>query len=137
MAFHLEIIGRFVSQGVGTYVGSSRNIFSGSKAVIPDGDGGYLSVIETGGTGPARTQANATQRPGAQIVGRSKNPITARALAVAAYNACGGENGLHNVVLSGVAYVRLSVRQEVTDIGEDTKGRARFAFNIDAEKKPS
>jgi predicted dinucleotide-utilizing enzyme len=54
-----------------------------------------------------------------------------------AYNALGGVDGLHNIVLSGVPYINITARQEPTDIGLDAAQRIMFVFNIDAEKKPS
>lgn len=129
-----EIAARLVAQGVGT-VGS--NIFLGSKAAIPVGDGPYLSLIETGGSGPTRVQNTPgakTQRPTAQIVARAKSYLVARTMAKAAYLAL---DGVFNTTLSGIFYQKITARQEPTDIGLDAQGRPMIVFNIDAEKAPS
>ena len=67
MPFLDEIKDRLVAQGVGTY---GSNIFLGSKAVIPTGDGPYLSIIETGGTGAIRTHGTAVVRSEERRVGK-------------------------------------------------------------------
>ena len=136
MAFVDEIAERLVGEGVGR-VGST--IIAGSGAVIPRGDGPFLTLIETGGTASAKTHNNtATQRPTLQLKARASDQRQARALLKAAYNALGGENGLHNVVLSDTFYLRIVARQEPTDTGqEEGTGRATFTFNIEVEKQPS
>lgn len=137
MSFPQEIIARLVAQSAGTYTGSTRDIFLSSRAVLPDGDGPFLSVNETGGTGPARTHSNATQKPSAQLVARADTYSNARAKLKLAYDALGGADGLHNVTLSGTAYISITANQEPFDLGLDSKGRAMVAVNIAAEKKPS
>lgn len=136
MPFLDEIAARLVAQGVGTL---GTDIFGTSRALIPAGDGPYLSLSETGGTGSAKTQNNTgTARPSAQILSRAKDATAARARAALAYEALGGVNGLYNVTLSGTKYLRIVARQEVTDTGGvDGAGRAMYSFNIDAEKQPS
>lgn len=135
MSFITEVIDRLVAQNVGVY---GTNIFTSSSAILPPGDGPYLSVIDSGGTDSAKTQNNtATERPSAQIVARAKRSGVAYAMAWAAYNALGGANGLHNITLSGTWYIRLVPRQNITDIGLDDPGRAMMVFNIEAEKQPS
>lgn len=129
-----EIKDRLVAQGVGVY-GSS--IFLGSKAVIPDGDGPYLSVIETGGSGPLRIHNEAAahvQRPTAQVLVRAKSYLVARTMAKNAYLAL---DGVFNTSLSGVFYQKIVARQEPTDIGLDAKERPMISFNIEVEKQPS
>jgi hypothetical protein len=66
------------------------DIFGSSKAAIPQGDGPYLSIISTGGTGPIRIQNQAAPayfRPTALIVVRGAVNAQARAMAFAAYDA--------------------------------------------------
>jgi hypothetical protein len=126
-----EIAARLVAQGVGV-IGTS--IFLGSKAVIPVGDGPYISLIETGGSGPTRIHNTAganTQRPTAQIVVRAKSYLTARTKSKAAYQAL---DGIFNTSLTGVLYHSITARQEPTDIGLDSLERPMVVFNIDAEK---
>jgi hypothetical protein len=134
--FIYEIRDRLVAQGVGTY---GTNIFIGAKAVIPTGEGPYLSLIDTGGSGSAKTQTDtATERPSLQMVTRAATTAAARSMLIAAYLALGGPNGLYNVTLGGVFYVSITARQSVpTDIGTDASGRAMLSMNFDAEKQPS
>lgn len=130
-----EIANRLVSQGVGI-VGT--NIFLGTQAQIPTGNGPYISLIETGGTGGARTQNDtALERPTLNILTRGKIPSAVRAMSRAAYAALGGPGGLFNLSLGGTFYLSIIVRQEPTDIGADDVGRGMFSFNIDAEKQRS
>lgn len=129
-----EIKDRLVAQGVGVY---GSTIILGSKGTIPQGDGPYLSLIETGGTGPTRVhnQAGAsTQRPTAQVLVRAKKYDVARAMSKAAYLAL---DGVFNTVITGVLYHSIVARQEPADIGLDSQGRPMISFNIEAEKAPS
>lgn len=81
-----ELVKILTDAGVGTY---GNNIFDTSKADIPDGNGPYLSIIETGGTSPERTQnlvlTPAYPQPSAQIVVRATDYTDARTMARAAY----------------------------------------------------
>lgn len=122
--------------GVGTI---STNIFKSSKAIIPTGDGPYLSLRETGGMTPARTQnETGTERPTAQLLAIAKNYVAARTMLAAAFTALGGVNGLHNVTLSGTFYLSIVPRQSITDLGlEEGTARSRCVFNIEVEKQPS
>jgi hypothetical protein len=129
-----EIAVHLVGKGIGSL---GTTIFTSSKAVIPAGDGPYLTITETGGSGPTRRQnisGAATQRPTAQIVVRALSYVVARAMAKAAYQAL---DGIWNETLSGAEYVSVVARQEPTDIGVDGAGRAMVSFNIDCEKAPS
>ena len=140
-----EIKDRLVAQGVGTY---GTNIFIGAKAKIPalgsneeptNGAGPFLSLVETGGSGSAKTQNDtATERPTLQIVTRATATPDARNMLIAAYAALGGANGLYNVTLGATFYLSITARQSIpTEIGTDDPGRAMFSMNFDAEKQPS
>ena len=134
MPFLDEIASHLVTQGVGV-LGS--NIFLGSGAVIPAGDGPYMTLTETGGTAPTRIHNIATahtQRPTAQILVRGKNYVTTRAMAKAAYTALDGK---FNATIGGTFYQRITARQEPTDIGLDDASRRQIAFNIEAQKQPT
>ncbi len=134
MAFNDEIKDRLVAQGVGTY---GSNIISGSKGVIPVGDGPYLSIIETGGTAPLRIQnvpGAHVQRPSAQILTRGKNYAATRTMAKNAYLAL---DGVYNATLTGTFYQQIQAVQEPTDIGLDAAGRVMIVFNVQAMKAPS
>jgi hypothetical protein len=135
MPFLDEIANRIQSLGIATL---GQNMFLSSKSSVPDGNGPYISIIETGGTGSRRTQNDtATQRPSAQILVRASSYPTARAKAVEVYNALGGDNGLYNTMLNGTFYQQIVPVQQVNDLGLDQLSRARVAFNINAEKVPS
>lgn len=130
-----EIGNRLSSQNVGQV---GVDIFFGSEARIPTGDGPYITLTETGGTGSARTHNNtATQRPTLQILTRGKSPAAVRAMSRAAYNALGGPDGLTNITLDNVFYLSILARQEPTDMGTDGVGRNLYSFNIDVEKQRS
>lgn len=134
MSFIDEIASRLVSQGVGTI---NADIFRSSSARIPAGAGPYITIIETGGTGPTRVHNSAsasTQRPSAQLVTRAASYEDARAKARLAYLAL---DGVHNTTLSGTFYQSIDAIQEPTDIGLDGSGRVMLAFNIRAQKSPS
>jgi len=80
-----EIVAYLESLGV-----VSGNVFVSTRASIPSGEGPYLSIVETGGTGSITEQNSdspAFQRPGAQIVARAGDYVAARTLARAAYDA--------------------------------------------------
>jgi len=130
-----EIAARLVAQGVGTIGG---DILMGSKAVVPTGDGPYLSLTETGGGGSKRThRGTPVAQPTVQILSRAKMYNVARAKLMLAWNALGGDNGLHNVTLSSTFYQSITPRQQPTDIGLDAAARPCIVFNIEAEKAPS
>lgn len=135
MPFIDEIEAKLVAASVGVH-GSS--IFLGSKAVIPTGDGPYMTLVETGGIAPTRIHnipGASTQRPTAQIVVRAKAANVARAMAKAAYLAL---DGTFNTVIAGTFYQSITARQEPRDLGpEEGTGRAMYAFNIEAQKQPS
>lgn len=87
----LDLVNRLVSQSVGVFEGSDRTIFKGLQAVLPNGDGPYLTVKSSGGAGPLqvqnRTGDQAYRRPTLQIVVCGKSVAATRAKAQAAYNA--------------------------------------------------
>lgn len=134
MSFLDELAARYVAQGVGV-LGTS--ILLSNKAVVPDTDSAVLTITETGGTSPERSQNAVTtpayQRPRAQILARAKSYQAARALAKAAYDA----SFVRNTALSGTFYRELDPVQEPFDMGLDANQRARVAFNVAAIKRPS
>ena len=134
MPFLDEIAARLAAAGVGV---PGMDIFMSSSAKLPAGPGPYMTLKDTGGTGPTRihNQAHAaTQRPTAQITVRASTYTTARSMAQAAYAVL---DGVFNTTLSGVMYLSITARQEPTDLGLDDMGRSVVVFNIDAEKAPS
>ncbi len=134
-----ELANRLIGEGVGLI---DVSLFLGSSANLPRlGDTErptFLTLIETGGTSGAGTHNNtATERPTVQLKAHAAETLEARALLKAAYNALGGENGLHNVTLSGIFYLKIVPRQGPTDTGQDSVGRPTYTFNVEIEKQPS
>lgn len=131
MALLDDIGARLVAQGVGTL---GTNIFSSSKAVIPTGNGPYLTVIENPGIAPTRTQnqsAAASRRPMIQIMVRASTYAAAQTMAQAAYTAL---DGIFGLIINGTMYVKITARQEPGDLGLDGAGRAMSGFNLDVER---
>lgn len=126
-----ELAAYLSDKGVGTL---GATIFLGSKAIIPTGDGPFLSLTETGGTNPRRSTTSKTQRPSLQVLARAKRYIDARLMISKAYEVL---DGVYNTEISGVRYVSITARQEPTDIGLDGASRVMIVFNIDVEKQPS
>jgi len=84
-----ELVKILENAGVGT---RAVNIFATAQAVIPDGPGPYLSVIETGGAAPLRVHNPPVfqakyGRPAAQIAVRALDSAVGRAMSYAAYTA--------------------------------------------------
>jgi hypothetical protein len=135
MPFLDEIAARIQARGAGTL---GTDMFLSTKASVPTGSGPYISIVESGGTPSRRTHNNtATQRPSAQITVRATNYPVARERAALVYAALGGDNGLHNILLSGTFYQEIVPAQQLFDLGLDELSRARVVFNINAEKVPS
>lgn len=86
-----ELTAILVDAGVGV---NNTNIFQTTRAIIPDGDGPYLVLIETGGREPERTHnyisEPAFQRPSAQILVKAESYAAARIMAYDAYDALVG-----------------------------------------------
>lgn len=134
MPFLDELSAWMATKGVGI---PGQTIFLSSAAIPPTGDGPYLSMKETGGTGSTRIHnksSAATHRPTAQVSVRAKDYTEASAMAKAAHNAL---DGIFNQTIAGVKYLSVTARQLPTDAGSDDVGRAMVVFNIDAEKEPS
>ena len=127
-----DLAAKLVADGVAVL---SSNLFLGSKAVIPSGDGPYISLNETGGVAPTRVQNKAaanTRRPTVQVLTRAKSYVDAKAKADAAYASL---DGVFNATLNGVPYIKITARQEPTDMGVDATGlRVMLVFNLDVEK---
>lgn len=132
-----DLAARLVTQGVGVISGPNINIFWSSRAVLPAGDGPYLTMAETGGIAPTRVQSKvgaATKRPSAQIIARAATEAAARAMIDAAYAAL---DGVFNTTINGTYYIKIVARQEPTDMGFDATGkRIQFVFNVETERNP-
>lgn len=122
-------------EGIGVY---GTDLFIGAKAVIPLGDGPYISIAETGGAGEEGTHnlspdTPAYVRPTAQIVCRAKAYLTARAKAEECWLAL----NFVNQFVNGTWYRTMSPRQEPFELPVDDKNRARSVFNIECVKRLS
>jgi len=114
----------------------NTNLFLGSMPTIPVGTGPFLSIAETGGSGPDYVQNQAAPAyvyPSAQFVARSKSYPVARAMAQSAYDAVAG---IHNQTVNGTWYMFIKPAQQIFDLGLDEDERARVAFNIFCCKRP-
>lgn len=126
-----EISALLIANGVASV------IYTGSGANLPTGPGPYLSLIESGGTGPEYVQnqsAPAYQRPALQVVARATKYTDARAMIAAAYNVLADKK---NQMIGSVWYRSIRPLQEPFDIGLDDRQRTRVAFNLLAVKRPS
>ena len=114
----------------------TASIFVSSKAVIPVGAGPYISVTETGGSGPEGTHNStvlpAYVRPNAQILVRATSYPTARTTADTAWNAL---FAVKNQLVNGVFWRQVIMLQEPFDFGVDANGRATVVFNIAVTKR--
>jgi len=135
MGFCEDLATLFAEQGV---VATENDVFIGLSALMPDGDGPYLVVVETSGTGPEYRQDVAgpsMEMPGAQVVARGMDRAGARALAWSAWTAA---SQVRNRTIGSTWYRSVNVVQSPFELGLDATGRrARFVFNVMADKKPS
>lgn len=129
-----ELADWLVTGNVGT---RGSNILLGSRALIPKGNGPYLSLNETGGSGPTRIHNEPgahTQRPSVQVLVRGKLYSETRTMAKNAYLRL---DGVFNTYLGTVFYQKIVAMQEPTDLGLDSLERPMISFNLDIEKVPS
>lgn len=143
MGFSQELIFILSGAGVGR---QGFNMFRSSAKAVPTGPGPFLSVIETGGSGPDNTQNSvirpAYMQPGAQIVVRGDSYDTSFDMARAAYDALVKVRNeyIGSGILSptGTWYRKIRPLQEPGDVlGLDAQGRPRVSFNILGDKRPS
>lgn len=135
-----DLIEALSAGGFGSY---GIELFKGSNAVIPKGDGPYISLNPTGGFAAAGTHNAAAdglgpayERPSAQVVVRASDFDAAdeRGRAVHEFlHRLGQRSGLIN----GTWWVYIRVGPPPADLGKDDVGRPRVAFNLDCEKRVS
>jgi hypothetical protein len=133
-----DLISILTAAGVTT----AANIFVSSKAIIPTGAGPYISISETGGSGPEQTHNAAKYgkgypayvRPNAQIFIRATTYPTARNMADTAYVAF---YAVRNKLINGVFWRQIIPMQEPFDAGLDDLNRACVIFNIACVKRPN
>lgn len=121
------------------------DLFTSTKSAPPllvSGEA-TLTIVETGGTDPERTQNSviipAYIRPSAQFTARADSYAKAKAKAQTAYNAVVGiRNSL--IVDAGFLhsgwYREINPLQEPFDAGVDDRKQARCVFNVIAIKRP-
>ena len=115
-------------------------MFRGPRAVLPDGDGPYTSIIEQQGFSPEGTHNAAGNRlpayvrPSAQLLTRATKYGEARSRAQQLWDLF---QPVHDQLINGTWWRGLNVQGEVFDLTPDERGRVRVAFNIDAIKRPS
>jgi len=136
MPFMEDVAFLLVANGFGT-VGT--NIFYSTRAKIPVGNGPYVSLIETGGLAPEKTQNRKTkpayQRPGLQVIVRATDYIVARNRAVEVYNTISAVRNQFVGNAPGTWYLNMAPQQEPFDGGSDEQGRPKVLFNIIAYKR--
>jgi hypothetical protein len=125
--------------GVASRFSVPRTIFIGSRVnIVVSGEEAILSLVETGGIAPERTQNLTTlpayEHPAAQVVARANKYAVARDLASKAYYALGA---VRNTFINSGWYRDIKPLQEPLDLGLDYEGRARVAFNVMGAKRPS
>lgn len=126
--------------GLGLIYGT--NLFKGAKAVLPKGDGPYVSIIETPGIEAEGTHnladVPAYVRPSAQIVTRAKLYDVAEEMADRVWLLLypTGRTGGGQFV-NGTWWRSVRMVQRPFDLGLDDMGRPRLAFNINVVKRLS
>lgn len=133
-----DLLELFRTQGIGT---PNSNMFASSKASIPTGNGPYLSVTETGGSGQegthndSRVGKNGYEQPNAQIICRAVNYNAAKTMAVKAHAAI-VKVGSKSQMVNGTWWRSAKALQQPFDLGSDAQGRPQVVFNIAVVKRP-
>ena len=111
------------------------DVFINATAKLPAGVGPYTALRDTGGAGNVRVHDHVTRpyrRPSCQLVVHATNGPTAKAKAEAAFVAlC----GVRNATVNGNFYLEIEPTQDPFDMGTDSIGRQRFAFNIQSYRQ--
>src|SRR5262245_8015051 len=123
--------------GVCTLGGDDNDVFLGTNARMPDGDGPFTTLIATSGITPIivhnRTSIPGYERPGAQLVVRAKNPVAAFDKCQEWYNLI---FSVRNQFINGYWYLDILIQQQPFDGGIDNQGRTRAIINMIATKRP-
>lgn len=130
MSFSDEIKNRLSGLGV------PSPILTGSKIVEPE-SGSFVHIREYPGRAPVKVHntgaATRYARPALQCIAHASNKVDSRTLAYQVYNGL----SFVNATLGTTWYVQVSPIQEPYDFGLDSKGRVKFAFNVETLKTPS
>jgi hypothetical protein len=118
---------------------AADDINVGSKATVPYGEGPYVAITDTGGTGNLRTHnsypGRAYDRPSAQIRVHAEDYTVGMALAKTLFTYI---EQVRNRDIDGVWYQEIMMIQSAPfDMGLDDSKRPRVAFNAMAVKRPS
>lgn len=112
-------------------------MFRGPRAVMPNGDGPFTSIIENQGFAPEGTHnaaGAAYLNPSAQLLTRAAKYSVARTRAQQLWDLL---QPVQNQFIDGTWWRELHMQGEVFDLTPDEQGRVRVAFNIDAVKRSS
>ena len=136
--FSADVAALLVSNGIGVLTpAASRTIFRGTLVKIPTGPGPYISLRDTGGSGPDKIQnkrSSNIEYPAAQINVRAADPDAAYAKAKQIFNTV---MQVRNETVNGNFYLNMRPLQEPADSGlDDTDQRVQFVFNVIAMKRP-
>lgn len=126
-----EIANKLIAASVVSAI--QTDVFLSRGARIPDGDGPYLSLIDTGGSGPSYThnrKSNPYCNISIQLVTRAKDATVAWTLC---NDAIAELQGIRNTTLGTSFYLWIRpVQSDPMELPLDERRRARFAFNINA-----
>ena len=125
-----DLIALFTDAALGTF---GEQLFHGSKAVPKSGS--VLVVVDTLGHSALRIHNQrqpAIHRPTAQVSARATTRPAAESLARQAYTAC---FEVLNQTVNGRFYLAMTPQQEPFDMGTDTEGRIKYAFNVLGEAR--
>lgn len=139
-----DLIWLLEQHGFGNYVsdaevgGAPGNIFKGSKAIIPAGDGPFISIIETGGPVPEGTHnagPGAYRKPSHKFIVRATDYDTAAARASELFEFF--VNWPDNQTINGTYWRSIRVSNGAPfDLQPDEVNRPRITFDINSVKRP-
>lgn len=126
------VSGKLIALGLCTTVGT--DLFWGSAAKIPPGNGPYTSLIEPPGPPPGvRTHDGQYAGEALQVLVRASGASVARAKCREHLN---GVGSLYNVTLDGTFFLWIvAVQDTVIDMKVDERGLARFAFTLNSRSR--
>lgn len=120
------------AHGLGT---AGTTLFGATSAAVPAGAGPFTHLIEYGGAVPVESHddhGTSIDRPRVQVTVHAASALGADLQAQACHRAL---SQIVNVTtLDGVRYLRVVPVQAPFDMGLDTSGRARVAFNVECWK---
>lgn len=130
-----DLITLLSGAGLGLY---GVSIFKGPKAIYPQGNGPFITVISTGGSGDEGTHNLsrndiAYERPTAQVVARAQDYDVADAAIQTAFQTL----NFYDRFVNGTWWRRCAPRSEPFDLPVDDRGLARRAFNLETVKRTS